>query len=156
MHNIGLIDYTHICSNFSCEYGNGGYGVNLNDTEVYSGGEFEYNAKTSYDLNVCASDSDCDDFDDCTEDVCKENTCIYSQMKKCEDCGKVKVVVSVYTDWIPEEISWIVSTGSTGTGDVVMSGYSYSDAEYLYVESKCVDLGTYTFSIFDSGDNGVW
>jgi len=122
--------------------------------EVVSGGEFEFNAKTSYDLNVCASDLDCDDLDDCTEDACLENTCIYSQMK-CEDCGKVKVVVYIYTDWIPEEISWIVSMGSTGTGDVVMSGNSYSDIEYLYVESKCSDLGTYTFSIFDSGGNGI-
>ena len=103
--------------------------------EVVSGGEFEFNAKTSHDLNVCVSDLDYDDFDHCTKDACLENACVHSQMKY-EHCGKVKIVVHVYTDWILEEISWMFSTGSTKTGNAVMSGNSYSNIEYLYVESK--------------------
>ena len=87
------------------------------------GGDFGSTDVVDYDLGACTSDLDCDDLDDCTTDSCKANSCIYHKMS-CDYCGKVKVSVLIYTDWVPEEISWIISKGDSGFGDVIMSGDS--------------------------------
>ena len=138
-----------------CDNGGGGFQVNIEDEEVLSGGDFGSSDVSDYDFGVCTSDVDCDDLDDCTKDSCKAKACIYHKMP-CDYCGKVKVSVSIFTDWIPEEISWILSRGDSGFGDVVMSGNSYSDVQYTYHEYKCLEIESYTFSIFDSGGNGIW
>jgi hypothetical protein len=65
-----------------------------------------------------------------------------------------QVTVDILTDYYPGEISWnIIPT--TGSPDILMSGGSYTQTNFLYKATKDLGTCTYIFTINDSYADGI-
>ena len=101
----------------------------------------------------CASNVDCDDGDDCTDDTCGvDSMCNFAV--NCASCGLTSVItVNILTDFSPEETSWEIKEYKTNK--VIEKSSEYHHMAHSYSTQKCVDKGTYIFSIYDSADDGI-
>jgi hypothetical protein len=66
-----------------------------------------------------------------------------------------ELFLTIYFDNLPEETSWEITNDA---GQVLYTGGPYTDESpnsNINVSDLCVDAGCYTFTIFDSGGNGI-
>ena len=100
-------------------------------------------------INIhCSKDYECDDNNACTTDTCDNAICVYEE-KLCEECGK-DVKIEIKTTEYPQEIEWDILDSKLNS--IVMSNVYYDIQNYLYIEEKCLQYGSYIFSI-SCGDN---
>merc|ERR1711983_356437 len=100
--------------------------------------------------HVCASDASCNDGDPCTADTCDNGVC--SNVLDCALCGGVGCVLELTTDNYPGETSWDIK-GSSGNKEYEGSGYS--DANTLHTIDMCLETDEYTFNIADTYGDGI-
>ena len=99
----------------------------------------------------CDNDTDCNDGDACTSDVCVDGSCS-NKLLPCDQCGLVsRVRVKITTDKYPGETSWEIKEDDR----VIMSGGSYNKKYSSFSISKCFGHGTYNFTIYDSWGDGM-
>jgi len=97
----------------------------------------------------CTSSSNCDDNDPCTIDSCESGMCV-SQIN-CSNCGKSEIVkVDIRPDLYPYEVTWEITKNNVN----IIAGGPYAEAK-LYSTSKCVDVGSYEFTIYDTYGDGI-
>lgn len=99
----------------------------------------------------CEYDSDCNDDDPCTNDICMIGYC--QQEISCESCGLVSVQFDVNTNKYPSETTWdIIDTSNKRR---MMSGGPYDKSSTNYSSTKCLDVGNYALTIYDSFGDGL-
>jgi len=97
----------------------------------------------------CSSDSDCDDGDECTEDICENGLC--ALISNCASCSKTKVEVDITIDSYGEETTYDIKDSS---GNKVMEGSGWP-ANSVNSFWQCFDSGSYTFTITDAYGDGI-
>merc|ERR1719471_2376950 len=97
----------------------------------------------------CSSDSECDDGDACTVDICSAGLCLSTP--DCASCGKSKVDVEITIDNYGEETAYDIKDSS---GNTIMEG-SGLPANSVNSFWKCFTSGTYTFKITDGYGDGL-
>merc|ERR1712157_541993 len=95
----------------------------------------------------CSLDSECDDGDACTVDICSAGLCLSTP--DCASCGKSKVDVEITIDNYGEETAYDIKDSS---GNTIMEGSGWP-ANSVNSFWKCFTSGTYTFKITD-GNGG--
>merc|ERR1712029_1060804 len=104
---------------------------------------------TSAPTPECSSDSECDDGDACTVDICSAGLCLSTP--DCASCGKSKVDVEITIDNYGEETAYDIKDAS---GNKVMEGSGWP-ANSVNSFWKCVGSGSYTFTITDAYGDGI-
>merc|ERR1711923_611861 len=101
--------------------------------------------------SVCGSDAACADEDPCTADTCGDNgEC--SNVLDCALCGGVGCVLELTTDNYPDETEWDIKNSS---GDEKYNGSGYSDKNKLHTINMCLETDEYTFYITDAYGDGI-
>jgi hypothetical protein len=72
----------------------------------------------------------------------------------CEDLCPFAVRLQINFDFAPQETSWNITDSN---GDIVEAGGPYTNQapNSTLIQDICLDEGCYTFTIFDSGNNGL-
>ncbi len=68
-------------------------------------------------------------------------------------CMEMSLTVEVRTDNNPEETSWTIV--NTNSGTVEEASPVYTNPDTFYSNEHCVPPAQYTFTIYDSGNDGV-
>merc|ERR1719328_562004 len=97
----------------------------------------------------CSSDSECDDGDACTVDICSAGLCLSTP--DCASCGKSKVDVEITIDNYGEETSYDIKD-SSGTKVMQGSGWPAGSTNSFW---KCLSSGSYKFTITDAYGDGI-
>merc|ERR1712003_257629 len=97
----------------------------------------------------CLLDSECDDGDACTVDICSAGLCLSTP--DCASCGKSKVDVEITIDNYGEETAYDIKDSS---GNKIMEGSGWP-ANSVNSFWKCFTSGTYTFTITDGYGDGL-
>merc|ERR1712183_890339 len=97
----------------------------------------------------CLLDSECDDGDACTVDICSAGLCLSTP--DCASCGKSKVDVEITIDNYGEETAYDIKDSS---GNTIMEGSGWP-ANSINSFWKCVGSGSYTFKITDGYGDGL-
>jgi hypothetical protein len=72
------------------------------------------------------------------------------------DVSCKKVTVEIQTDQQPQDTSWNITGGAASNGTiVVMSGENYTSSGLTFTSSRCLEYGTYNFTIYDSQGDGM-
>jgi len=105
----------------------------------------------------CTSNSQCDDEDPCTEDICLAGSCSFNRITSdlCDVCpGQSTLDVTIITDDFPRETSWTVLNQCTNT--VQIQGGDYTEKQTAYTTGEvCVPKGRYIFTINDAYGDGI-
>merc|ERR1711983_357306 len=94
-------------------------------------------------------DSECDDGDACTVDICSAGLCLSTP--DCASCGKSKVDVEITIDNYGEETTYDIKD-SSGTKVMQGSGWPAGSTNSFW---KCLSSGSYTFTITDGYGDGL-
>merc|ERR1711862_887764 len=86
----------------------------------------------------CLLDSECDDGDACTVDICSAGLCLSTP--DCASCGKSKVDVEITIDNYGEETTYDIKD-SSGTKVMQGSGWPANSVNSFW---KCLSSGSYT------------
>merc|ERR1719471_859381 len=97
----------------------------------------------------CLLDSECDDGDACTVDICSAGLCLSTP--DCASCGKSKVDVEITIDNYGEETTYDIKD-SSGTKVMQGSGWPAGSTNSFW---KCLSSGSYTFTITDGYGDGL-
>jgi len=97
----------------------------------------------------CLVDSECDDSDACTVDICSAGLCLSTP--DCASCGKSKVDVEITIDNYGEETSYDIKD-SSGTKVMQGSGWPAGSTNSFW---KCLSSGSYKFTITDGYGDGL-
>ena len=65
-------------------------------------------------------------------------------------CTDLELTINL--DFLPIQTTWNITDSN---GNTIFSGGPYSDQSGVVIESLCLNDGCYTFTIFDSGNNGL-
>ena len=133
----------------------GKYSVLVERSEVLKGPLDEFNPleERSFEIGECRQDSDCDDDNECTKDVCDAGVC--SNEYDCTLCSKVKEVeVSIKLDEWPEETEWKIYVFDQ-YWNTLMQGGNYSEWCSEVSEIQCFPCGSYEFEISDYSEDGI-
>jgi len=155
-YHFSIFDYDGICCNGDDDGdddgGDGNYAVKLNDKALRTGGEFEMVEFTPF--VICNIDAECNDQNECTEDVCDQEmrACVYNT-KPCSECG-VNVSVDVLTDDYPDEISWKILDEDTEQVIMIGGPYNENDTSKLFQHSSCLPCDNYIFVAHDEYGDG--
>lgn len=105
----------------------------------------------------CTSNSQCNDSDPCTQDLCTAGVCsnIRLNSEECSLCPGERVLdVTVVTDRYPQETSWTIRNECTN--EIQLQGGQYTQPETAYTTGKiCVPKARYIFTINDSYGDGI-
>jgi PT repeat. len=105
----------------------------------------------------CTSNTQCNDNDPCTEDICSAGTCSFNriQSESCSICpGQSVLDVTIITDRYPRETSWAVRNQCSNA--IQIQGNGYTEGETAYRTGQiCVPKGEYIFTINDSYGDGI-
>ena len=151
-YNFSIFDYDGICCNGDDDGGDGNYTVKLNNKALRTGGEFE--RAEFIPFVICNIDAECNDQNECTEDVCDQEmrACVYNT-KPCSECG-VNVSVDVLTDDYPDEISWKILDEDTEQIIMIGGPYNENDTSKLFQHSSCLPYNNYLFVAYDEYGDG--
>merc|ERR1711884_644620 len=94
-------------------------------------------------------DSECDDGDACTVDICSAGLCLSTP--DCASCGKSKVDVEITIDNYGEETTYDIKD-SSGTKVMQGSGWPANSVNSFW---KCLSSGSYMFTITDGYGDGL-
>jgi len=113
-----------------CSFSNGYYKVSVGGTQVLTGGEFDKEKSSTFEVTAVTPVSEC-------------------------NFGATKTVtVKIVSDSYPAETSWEVATVESSP-NVVMNGGSYAAANTPYEVSEDLYACDYTFKIKDSYSDGM-
>jgi len=97
----------------------------------------------------CTSNDECDGGDTCSVYTCDNGLC--QSVLQCDLCGKAKVQLDITTDKYGGETSYDIKDASNTK---VMNGGSYESYKD-YSELKCLESGSYKFTIYDTWGDGI-
>merc|ERR1712151_1138949 len=148
----------------SCFTGDDPYQLLINDHSIDDiDTTTSFNYSNSFLFALCSSDADCDDNDCTTFDTCNTTTktCTFEEisssiLSSCIECGAY-IYVEVVTDNKYQETKWEITRidNNDNNNMLVLSSQSMFEANQLYTKEKCLSAGTYEFTIFDSGRDGL-
>merc|ERR1719203_180875 len=99
---------------------------------------------------ACSSNSECDDDDSCTNDICLLGSCVHEPA--CSLCGKKALKIDILNDYFPNEVNWEVNFSND---QLIASGNSGSEPNAPYTRDICLSDGEHAFIIQDSAGDGI-
>jgi len=131
-----------------------GYSIAVNNSTIISrDGSFSFEQKHTF--GVCFTDEQCDDGNPCTNDTCDEahNFCKFDLI--CSNCNKKYVTIVTNTDLRPYFFSWKLTSKKTNAEILSQGPYPNQKSYTRYEASDCLSEGQYTFTVFDSEQDGL-